>query len=296
MLPVLQSLQDLSITSQLMWTAPFILLLGIPHGAIDNVLYLKNHNVKNSHFIYIYLLVVAANVAIWIYAPVLAYILFLVVSAYHFGQSQVSHYFNNQPFIHRTLYLSWGLSVLSALIYWNHLEITTLTNQFSDFTAFSLVHQKDFLLYLYGTSTAYTIGVLLWLVRSTKISLEHFAMEIFVLSLIFICFYITPLVVGFTLYFVILHSYKVLREEYGFLYSDQSVHSVSDFIRMVLPLTLFSFAGIAFLFSLIFFDILSLSYGYCLLIIISSITLPHVVVMNKFYDLLFLKNYYTKKQ
>jgi Brp/Blh family beta-carotene 15,15'-monooxygenase len=293
-LPALPTLENLSIATQLMWCAPFILLLGIPHGAIDNVLYQKNHNIKNSHFIYLYLLVVAANVALWIFAPVVAYILFLVISAYHFGQSQVSHYFTNQPLIHRTLYLSWGLSVLSGLIYWNHIEITMLTNQFSDFSGFSPIHQKDFLFNLYCLSTANTAAIFIWLVYSKKIRFEHFVMEVLVLCLISLCFYITPLVVGFTLYFIILHSYKVLQEEYGFLYSDQTVRSVGGFIRMVLPLTLFSFAGIAFLFGLIFLNILSLSYGYCLLIVISSITLPHVVIMNKFYDLLFLKKYYDR--
>ena len=112
-------------------------------------------------------------------------------------------------------------------------------------------------------------------------------MELLVLSLVLICFFLMPLLIGFTLYFVILHSFKVLREEFNFLLSDQKVHSFKSFMAMITPFTLLSIFGIAFLFGLIYFDIFNMSYGYCLLIVISSITLPHVFVMDNFYGLLF---------
>ncbi|MFT7032375.1 MAG: Brp/Blh family beta-carotene 15,15'-monooxygenase, partial [Cyclobacteriaceae bacterium] len=126
------------------------------------------------------------------------------------------------------------------------------------------------------------------------LEVEALLMEILVIVLILICFYLMPLLIGFTLYFVILHSFKVLREEYKFLNSEREVRSIGHFIMMVAPFTLFSIAGIAFLFALNYFNFLSLSYGYILLIAISSITLPHIFVMDRFYNLLFNKGFYKK--
>jgi hypothetical protein len=112
------------------------------------------------------------------------------------------------------------------------------------------------------------------------------------LALIFVSFYLMPVIIGFTLYFVILHSFKVLGEEYRFLKLAKEVKSRVAFVKLLTPFSILSFFGMGVVFALIHFNILAMSYGYCLLIIISSITLPHVFVMNKFYKLLFKSNFY----
>ncbi|MFT4970702.1 MAG: hypothetical protein ACI9O4_002463, partial [Chitinophagales bacterium] len=73
--------------------------------------------------------------------------------------------------------------------------------------------------------------------------------------------------------------------------AEKEVHSFLNFMKLLSPFTLVSIAGIAMLFALIYLNILKLSYGYLLLMVISSITLPHVFVMNSFYNLLSLKNH-----
>lgn len=278
---------DISTSQQLVLTAPFLLLFGIPHGAIDNVLYLRNSKIQNTHFIAIYLIFVGSNVAIWIFFPVIAYSLFLLLSAYHFGQSQFTHYFVQHPISHKLLYVFWGVAILSGLLYLNIAEIHLIMSQYNEFAIFSPLHHAQDMLYLFLGSTTTTIGLIGYLTYKKQLTTENMFMELLVISLVLVSFYLLPFLIGFSIYFIILHSFKVLKEEYHFLDKEKEISSVSDFIRLITPFTLLSILGILFLFGLIYLEVITISYGYCLLIVISSITLPHVFVMNKFYKLLF---------
>lgn len=286
-MPVVYQSGEISISTQLVICTPFLLFLGIPHGAIDNVLYLRDRKISNFKFIGTYLVIIAANVVLWFVAPVMAYVLFLILSAYHFGQSQFSHYFKSQPPLLKVLFSVWGLAILSALVFFNIEEVYQIMADSSEFSRFGIVHGEIFMMYFFFGSFFSTIAILIYLSITKAISIETLMMELLVLSLILICFFLMPLLIGFTLYFVILHSFKVLREEFNFLMNEKKVKSIKSFTAMITPFTLLSIFGIAFLFGMIYLDIFNISYGYCLLIVISSITLPHVFVMDNFYKLLF---------
>ncbi len=285
LLPFVFTLEGNSFSAQLIITTPFLLFLGIPHGAIDNLLYLRNNNINNIQFIGAYLVFIGLNVALWFTIPCMAYVLFLLLSAYHFGQSQFSHYLQNQAISFQALYFLWGVSILSALIYLNIDDVYIIMDQHEEFAAFKSLHQKNVLRFLFFGSTASSLLLMIYHGFKNHIKWESILMETVVITLILVCFYLMPILIGFSLYFVILHSYKVLKEEYNFLLSEKEINSVKNFFLLITPFTLFSIFGITFLFALIHFNILQISYGYCLLIAISSITLPHVFVMNKFYRL-----------
>ncbi|MDB9741063.1 hypothetical protein OAB08_03455, partial [Candidatus Pelagibacter ubique] len=67
-----------------------ILSIGISHGALDNQkgkALIKLYNINNIYYFYlIYLIIAATIIAIWLLAPTLSLIIFLVVAAYHFGK------------------------------------------------------------------------------------------------------------------------------------------------------------------------------------------------------------------
>jgi len=283
MLPVLSLFEAVPMATQLVVSAPFIFLLGIPHGAIDNMLYLRENRTKNKQFIMVYVAIIAANVILWLVYPSAAYALFLVLSAYHFGQSQFSHYFKSQNFTRKVLFLAWGVTILSALILFNIQEINTVMLDYKEFLVFDPIHNIPVLWIVFTISAIATLGGLLYFKISGAISMETVVMESLILGLILFSFYLMPLIIGFTLYFIILHSVKVLNEEYHFLQSENKIKSASGFIKLLLPFSLLSFLGIGMLFLTIHMEWLSISYGYCMLILISSITLPHVFVMNQFY-------------
>ncbi|WP_332914093.1 Brp/Blh family beta-carotene 15,15'-dioxygenase [Algoriphagus boritolerans] len=77
-----------NVTVQFSLVVIILLSVGIPHGAIDHLISNpqidKNGLVK---FLIIYLSLIAAYLTFWYFLPVLALIAFLIMSAYHFGQS-----------------------------------------------------------------------------------------------------------------------------------------------------------------------------------------------------------------
>ncbi|MFT5071770.1 MAG: Brp/Blh family beta-carotene 15,15'-monooxygenase [Chitinophagales bacterium] len=291
LLPFILNAGEVDMRMQMLICLPLLLLLGIPHGAIDHVLYLRKNKDKNTQFVIVYLVIVGLNILLWLVLPSIAYIVFLLISAYHFGQSQFSHYLQNQAISHKAVYLFWGLALLSGFIYFNLAEIQGLTKNLDEFAAFAPIHQRTLILGIFLSTGVVTLLLLIYLVQQNILRLEQVFMEFFEMALILICFYLMPLLIGFTLYFIILHALKVLREEYEFLHAEKEVHSFLNFMKLLSPFTLVSIAGIAMLFALIYLNILKLSYGYLLLMVISSITLPHVFVMNSFYNLLSLKNH-----
>lgn len=283
LLPFVLNADKIESSHQLILCTPFILFLGIPHGAIDNLLYLRDKRMSNAQFIGAYLIIIGLNVLLWWVFPSFSYILFLILSAYHFGQSQFNHYFKKQSIPHLFLFFFWGITILSSLIYFNLDEIYLIMESSPEFAVFDPLHQRQDMLYVLLGSCSITVLIMLFLLFKRSMMPHVFMIEIFVLAIILVSFLFMPLIIGFTLYFVILHSFKVLREEYGFLAAQKEANSITQFIKMVAPFTLFSIAGILMLFAAIYFQFLNLTYGYCLLIVISSITLPHVFVMNKFY-------------
>jgi lycopene beta-cyclase len=65
-----------------------MLLIGLPHGAVDHLLLLnKKFSLKN--YILKYLLVVLVYFALWQIMPLISLVLFLVYSAFHFGESEI---------------------------------------------------------------------------------------------------------------------------------------------------------------------------------------------------------------
>ena len=296
MLPILSAFGEISLSTQFLFSAPFFFIIGIPHGAIDNVLHAREANHHKQYFILVYLLIIGFNVVLWMSFPFMAYVLFLGFSAYHFGQSQFSHYFKRQKLIHQFSYLLWGVSILSALILFNLSEIHSWMNDYSEFALFSPIHQLSSLVLTFGISSILTFGSLFWLLHNKAFTGSAFFMECLIFLLILAAFYLTPLIIGFTLYFIILHSFKVLGEEFHFLRGEKEVTSVLSFVKLLAPFSLLSFFGLGSVFALIYVNILNIPYGYALLIIISSITLPHVFVMDHFYKLLFRNNFYQQKE
>jgi Brp/Blh family beta-carotene 15,15'-monooxygenase len=282
--PLTKLYGDFTLVDQLLFSFPLILFLGLPHGAIDNVLFLRNTNEGNTKFILVYVMMVGAYISLWFLSPTTAYILFLFFSAYHFGQSQFSHYVKSSNLLIKLLNFSWGVSLLSGLVYFNQSDINQISASIN-FIDIEVLHGENLMFWIFLIST--TSVVVLFIVLSVRgiLTTETLAMELLVLFLIHICFVLMPLFVGFTLYFVVLHSLKVLQEEYTFLFKVKSRSSLVKFIKLLAPLSILSIFGTIALFCLIYYELLPISYGYLFLIIISSITFPHIFVMEKFYSI-----------
>ena len=285
----------LDLESQLMAFGPILLILGIPHGAIDNVLYQRSRSMSNFRFISIYLSIVGSIVLLWWIVPTLAYVFFLSTSAYHFGQSQFSHYFNQQAIQTRILFWSWGILMLSSLMLFNSAELDQLALDYPEFEAIHFLN-GTLLMNLTIGSGAITLALIFWMILRKQLEKQHAFMELFVISMLLISFYLLPFLIGFTLYFIILHAWKVMQEEFHFLRKSGMVKNPFDFVKLLSPFSIVSFFGIGLLYIAIYNQWITTSFGYALLITISAITIPHAFVMDQFYVLLFKRKFYQNEQ
>lgn len=277
--------EGVDIEYQLLISLGLIAFVGIPHGAIDHVLYLKEAKDKRPARFYAgYLGTLLVYLVLWIFFPRLSLSLFLLVSAFHFGQSQLVDKISGPGLWKNMLSLMWGASILSGLIVYNHAEITHFSSQQYDsaylLPVFDLVVHK-WILYI---SSALVLGSFIALTALKRIKLEQTLFEIYIICLIHLAFYLLPSLIGFTLYFAILHSGKVLHEEYDYLKSRSEKMSVWRFIRMLVPYSLLSLFGAVIIAVLSYYDVLPVSMSLLILVLISVLTLPHSVVMDIFYS------------
>lgn len=281
--------------TQFLIAGPVLLVLGIPHGAIDNVLYRSERKMSDVRFVTIYLLGVGGIFFFWWFVPKLTYLSFLLISAYHFGQSQFSHYFKQLKMLNRFLFWFWGIAILAALILFNDRELSSLAANSKEF---GRIHISNISLVwiVFGLSSACTLFLLTYFTLRKQLRREHLFMELLTLVLLLVTFYTLPFLIGFTLYFVVLHALKVMNEEYCFLKSIGYVKELRSFIKLLSPFSIVSMVGIIVVFILTQLKWIDLPFSYLLLIIISAITIPHAVVMDHFYALLFRKKFYAKNR
>lgn len=259
-----------------------ILTLGIAHGSIDHLLFVdKRHSSKNQ-FILFYLLILSANFALWFILPKFALYLFLLVSAYHFGQSQLIEFNINQKVLSKAFYISWGSAIITALIAFNAEEINQLFMTHEGEQSFFPPILTDSPLICYSFSALFILmGT--FLVFKKTIELEQFLLELVQLTIILVSFYLFPVLIGFSLYFIILHSFRVLIQEYRFLKRSRKTRGLMQFTQLLLPFTLISIGGLALTLGIIHLFEINISLPFLLLALTSSVTLPHVFVMDIFY-------------
>ena len=89
-LNLFQGFQNIELENQLIYSSLFILLIGIPHGAIDHILLFRKREMSQLTFYSIYLGLIVGFIILWHITPIFSLLFFLLISAFHFGESQFS--------------------------------------------------------------------------------------------------------------------------------------------------------------------------------------------------------------
>ena len=93
-----------------------MLTIGIPHGSVDHIVAFVNPKARRfkSKFIFylVYLSLIIANTILWIISPFIGLALFLVISCYHFGETQVIGFHNTS---NKLLNFVVGANILLSL-------------------------------------------------------------------------------------------------------------------------------------------------------------------------------------
>lgn len=274
---------DISIESQLIFSSSLILIFGVPHGSLDNLLFLSKNKISSTIFYIIYLSIASLYFFAWIYWPIHSFIIFLIISAYHFGESQFSDYkFENK--LKNFFFLIWGLFLMSSLLFLNSKELTYLTTYFPDTTEFASIYNNLIIKNIFFICLTSSILTMLFFVHKKYISFEDFFSELFQIFLIYITFKLFPIIIGFTLYFIFIHSFRSLYHEYLYLKKQDEKINFKKFIFLLIPHSVISYLFIFFIGYASYKDYIPISLPLLMLIVISVITLPHALVMSNFYN------------
>ena len=271
---------DISINQQLMFSAFFISLFGIPHGAIDNIIARHKTGINNVVFYIIYLLVFLVFLAVWYINPQIALWSFLIISAYHFGESQLVPLIKSKKYNHLVFFL-WGIWLITSLLFFNSIELEEIANST---TAFSIdKNTLSIIPSMFYVFSIFLVSALIILSINKILKVKHLFQELFTLILVSMTFHIFPFIVGFTMYFVFLHSIRVMFHEYDFLKSRIEKLSYTAFIKLLLPNTIMFLLGVIIFLFLYSHNYFTPSLSEILIISISCVTVPHAFVMMKFY-------------
>jgi len=254
----------------------FILSFGILHGANDLLLLRikSNKNGFNLNYYNVlgsYVLVVLAILIIFFNFSSLALLLFVLVSAYHFGEQHFKKLEFHNNVLQILFYLLYGLVILFMLFYLNSNKVILI---FDDLTniKFSTSLLKSILI----TVAFLFFGTLVYLKIHSKIKIFE---ELFYLLVLLVVFKTAGLLWGFCIYFILWHSIPSINDQMNFLYGKSTKHEFIRYIKSSWVYWLVSIIGLFFLY-LTFKE--NTAYLTSILIyFLAAITFPHVIVMSK---------------
>lgn len=246
------------------------LLVGIPHGSLDHLIYHERKKPKNLMAFFLrYILVILLYLVLWLLFPIFSMIIFLIISAYHFGQT---HFIREENTIYSPLlFLSLGGFYLS-LILWSDFENTQAI--LSEIVDVNKWYQAGKLIVV----TTFLVASILMLIN---FSIKKIFLIVEMLALGALLYYL-PLLLSFVVYFGFWHSLPSMEIEFERLTAHLTSGKIKWFVQRVFPLTAISVLGITLV---VFVSSKWLSEGESILlffILISLISAPHIWVMDKF--------------
>ncbi len=253
-----------------------ILVLGISHGALDNIKgkkLLKLFGYRSTVSFYIvYVLISFLIVILWLVFPNTVLFLFLIVAAYHFGKEDTIFSYKKNFWLSEFLFFLKGSSVILAPL----LLQREKTNEIFRILNFNVFEHSLFSDHFLIISLCFSFLSSLYISHKKNINLKSIMIMDF-FSLILLNFFLSP-ILAFTFYFCFLHS---IRHSITLIFElDSSFKTgLNKFINKAIPLTLTT--GIIFLLAIYFlnnFYKLDEAIYKVIFIGLASLTFPHILL------------------
>ena len=260
----------------------FILVIGLPHGATDHLLFRqlvreRGKPVSMGRFYMVYVGLVLAYGVLWALLPLPALILFLLVSIYHFGQSNWNYLAPRAWAMH----LSWGAFVLFVPVVWHFEESreilkTMLRQELPVLSQGVKIIVVTVLLLL-------NQGLIIEKIIRKKLGTWVGILESVNLWILLGMFLALPLLLGFSLYFAGWHALSSSLDQIAFFRRDNRGFGVRQYIRAAAPFTLMALLGLL----LLYVAWSNMAPGVLepglLFMFIAAVTLPHMLLIDQVY-------------
>jgi Brp/Blh family beta-carotene 15,15'-monooxygenase len=262
-----------------------IVLTGIPHGAIDHVLH-RNYTSGPAWLVSVrfygeYFLWIGAYTLLWWLLPQLAIVGFLLVSAYHFGQTQLAYLpAEIIPWQRRAIQLTWGVLVVGGFVFANSVVLNY------GFTQVIPIPNLDGLAQWsrpYMEATA--CGLILLLVVSLHRQPNTLLIELIELTTLAMVFLSNDFYTSFGLFFGGWHALNAIHHSISDV-SRYEQFSLRRFARESLVHSIASLGGIALIVWLVSRSQSAVGTELLIFIALSVLAFPHIVVLEQWYAFL----------
>ena len=277
------------VSSSLVIALVLILFIGIPHGANDHLLFfnLINKGIdekkrKSTLFFGLYIGLILLYIGCWYLFPAFSLGLFILISIYHFGQSNLYVSPIESKFVKLISIFLSGSFVLFTPIF-AHIETALPVIQTLAKDPYFLTISKEL-----GNKVAISAGILMiihWviLMLTKNINFKNGLQEIINTFLLFGLFYYSPLWIGFAIYFTLWHAIPSIEDQINFFKTSRANYNLGKYIREIFPFSLIALFGLLFAYNYSE-EYISVNQGLALLFsFISVITLPHMILMDLLY-------------
>ena len=256
-----------------------ILFFGVPHGAIDHKIHLKFSKKGNVRkFILIYILVGFGFLLWWVLMPLKALWIFIILSAYHFGQELIEDIAETPK--DPILNLSWGLIVLVSPIILKFNDLLPTLN-FVGSQPISRI-PKDIqlitILVIHLLGYAYIAYLLVKGVIRKAAVIRLILFSIYLL----LSYLLLPFIVAFAIYFVLFHSINAMRHQFFWMKDRTTGYTFATFLKDLSPFTLLTIVGMSGLIYYLDPADWSVFFTY-FFVFISLLTLPHAILFDELY-------------
>jgi beta-carotene 15,15'-dioxygenase len=263
-----------------------ILLTGIPHGALDHLIQKKTDTLAHKKYDFLkflakYLLIMALYALAWFWFSGISFMGFLIISAWHFGETDLANAPKNA--------LIWSFTRLLYGFYILAFMLLTHANEVSPIIERMIGSQNDILffwkyIHLNFKQILYLLGLFFttfFIVAQSEYFINFDKMRVLRLILILLISVWLPLLPAFALYFGGWHALCAFDSIHDYLWKDQQTQTLKLIYLNSLPFTILA---IIFLGGFLWF---CKNYTQqfdpfpILFIFISLITLPHLIITHE---------------
>lgn len=252
-----------------------VISIGILHGAND-LLILSKKEKKGSHFtknLLIYISIIILCIIIYFISSFIAISLFVLLSAYHFGEEHLSKKIAVNLRFDFFYFLAYGLLIFSLLFYQSIADVDLIMIELTGVTFTKLQIEIIFF-----SSAAFLMIGSLYLVLTKRNQLKTLLKECCYLLLLFLVFKTSSLILGFAIYFILWHSIPSIIHQIEFISGSLDKKSVLLYVKKAMLYWLISILGLLFIYQLV--PQIAL-FATVVFVILFAVTAPHTWVMYK---------------